>query len=250
MHLHRPVVGDGGGHQDDVGVGAGKRLATQVCRRRRRHDLDAVGDGHLEVRAEERHASPALTGGGRQRDAHPSRRAVPEEPDAVERLPCPSRCHEDVAARERSAFGRTCDGLFDAPGDFLGLGHPPDADEPLGELSLAGPHDQRAALDEQREVCPRRRVLPHRGVHRRRDDERPAVRERRLRQEVVRQAVRKAREGVRGQRRDDERVGVLQVGIRIGRSRASRQRPKRLCGHEPLRAPGEHRRDFVARADE
>ena len=74
--------------------------------------------------------------------------------------------------------------------------------------------------------------------------------ERGFRQHVVSQSVREAREGVRGQRRDDEDVPALEMRIRIvGRSR-SRERVEGLGGDEPLCAGGEHRVHVVAGANE
>ena len=96
---------------------------------------------------------------------------------------------------ERAAAGRlVAEELLDARRDLLRLGHPPRADEPLGELAVVRAHDHGAALDEQREVRLRRRVLPHRRVHRRREQQRAAVRERRLGEQVVGEPVREPRD--------------------------------------------------------
>ncbi len=62
--------------------------------------------------------------------------------------------------------------------------------------------------------------------------------------------MRQPRERVRGERRDDERIRILQVRVRICRRRPARERPERLGGDEPLRSAREHRRHVVTRADE
>ncbi len=152
---------------------------------------------------------------------------------------------------ERSSLGVAhAEEHLDPIGDLPRLGHPAHADEPLGQLPVGRPHDLRATLDEEGEVRLRRRVLPHRRVHRGRDQERASVRKRRLREQVVREPVREPRERVRGQRSDDEHIGADEVGIRVGGRALARQRPERLGRHEPLGAPRRDRRDVVPRADE
>ena len=126
----------------------------------------------------------------------------------------------------------------------------PCADEALCELALPRPDDRGAALDEEREVRLRGRVLPHRGVHRGGEEQRPAMRERRLGEQVVREPVRESRERVGRQRRDDQQVCVRQVRVRIGGRVLPRERPERLRRDEPLRAARGHGRHVVPGADE
>ena len=66
--LRRAVVGDGGGHDHDVGLGSAReRLALELGRGRRLDELDARRRRHGEVRAEQRHVA--------RRAAAPRRRA-------------------------------------------------------------------------------------------------------------------------------------------------------------------------------
>jgi len=67
-------------------------------------DLDAARRRNCEIRGEQRHvgaAPPCFLG---QRHAHPSRRAVAEEPDWVERLAGPTCADEHAAPGERIGF--------------------------------------------------------------------------------------------------------------------------------------------------
>jgi hypothetical protein len=120
-----------------------------------------------------------------------------------------------IGAEERSTRAATSVGSLIRP-----IPTRPSASSPS-----AGADHLRPALDEEREVRLRRGVLPHRGVHRRGDDERAAMRQGGLGQKIVGVAVRETREGVRGERRDDEDVSRREVRIRVaGRSlRASAQ---------------------------
>ena len=209
-----------------------------------------AGAGTSEVRREQGHARAALARHVCEGDPHPARRAVPDEADAVERLARPSRGDEHRASRERAIRDGRFEQALDSSGDLDGLRHAPRADEPLGQLAVVGPDDLRAALDEEREIRLRRRVLPHRGVHRRREQQRPAVRERGLGEEVVGQPVGEPRHRVRRQRRDDEQVGIDEVRIRVGGLGLPRERAEGLGGDETLGAARRHRRDVVAGPDE
>jgi hypothetical protein len=93
-------------------------------------------------------------------------------------------------------------------------------------------------------------VLPHPGVHRGRDEERAAVRERSLGEDVVGEAVRELRHRVRGEGRDHEQVGPLEVRVGIGRGRFARQREEGLGADELLGAPRRKRQNVVSRLDE
>src|ERR671931_164787 len=101
VRLGGPVVRDGGGHQDEVRVGAGQGLASHVLGGRGLDDLYVGGRGDREVRREQRHLAAAAARLARERDAHPARRAVAEEAHRVERLARPARGDQDAAAGER-----------------------------------------------------------------------------------------------------------------------------------------------------
>ena len=199
----------------------------------------------LEVRGEQGHGRPTVACRLGERGAHPAGGAVPEEPDGVERLPCPAGGDEHAPAGERPLVAAVGEQRLEAARDLLRLAHPPRADEALRELAVLGADDHGAARGEQLDVRARRGVLPHRGVHRRREQQRAAVRERGLGEEVVREPVREPREGVRREGGDDERVGVLEVRVRVGRRVLARERPERLGRDEPLGPARHDRRDVV-----
>ena len=88
-------------------------------------------------------------------------------------------------------------------------------------------------------------MLPHAGVHRRRDEDGAAVRERRLGQHVVGQSVGEPCQRVRCERGDQQQVGALQVRVRVGGSFPARQRVEGLGGHEALGACRRHRQHVM-----
>ena len=120
--------------------------------------------------------------------------------------------------------------------DVLRLRHPPHAELALGRLALVGADQHDAARAQRLGVRPRRRVRPHARVHRRRDERRAAVRERRLGEDVVGEPVRELRERVRRARRDEQQVGARQVQIDVVGRRPARERAEGLRGDEPLGA--------------
>ena len=76
------------------------------------------------------------------------------------------------------------------------------------------------------------------------------MRERRLGEDVVGEAVRELGERVRRQRRDHEQVGALQVRVGIGALALAREREERLGADEALGAARRQRQHVVARLDE
>src|SRR5439155_11018045 len=92
--LRRPIVGDRGGHQDDVDLPAGQRFGEHRFGGRRFDHLDARRRRHRKVRSQEGDdGTPALRLRG-ERHSHPSGRAVSEEAHRVEWLARPTRAHE------------------------------------------------------------------------------------------------------------------------------------------------------------
>jgi hypothetical protein len=130
--------------------------------------------------------------------------------------------------------------------DLLGLGHPPDARLALGELALLGPDQLDAVLDERADVRLRGGVRPHARVHRRRHEDWPAVRERRLAEHVVRVPVRELGEGVRRARRDDEQVGAIEMWIRVVALGTAGEGEEGLASDEPLSSRRRQRHDLVS----
>src|SRR6185503_19187880 len=68
-----------------------------------------------------------------------------------------------------------------------------------------------------------------------------------LRENVVRQAVREFREGVRRERCDDEQVGIDEMRIEVARRLAARKRLEGVAGYEALGVRRQHRRHLVPR---
>ena len=137
--------------------------------------------------------------------------------------------------------------LLDTSGDLFGLRHPADPDLALGELALGRADQLGATVLQQRDVRLRRGVPPHADVHRRREEERTVVCQRRLGEEVVGEPVRQPGERVRGRGRDDEQLSALEVGIGIVAWRLPREGEERVRGDEPLGARRDDRVDVVAR---
>ena len=108
---------------------------------------------------------------------------------------------------------------------------------PSASSPASGPIELDAARTQRARVGLSRLVLPHAGVHRRRDEHRAAVRERRLGENVVGEPVRELRERVRGQRRDHEQVGALEVRVGIGARGLAREREERLGRERIARRP-------------
>ena len=76
------------------------------------------------------------------------------------------------------------------------------------------------------------------------------MRQRRLREHVVRKPVGELRESVRGARRDEEQIGARQVEVDVVAGRAAGERPKGLGGDEALGSRRHERHDVVAVLDE
>src|SRR5262245_980461 len=77
----RAVVGDRRGHHDHVGVAARQRFPGDVFGGRRLHHVHSYGNGHREVRGDERDVGAAAARLRCDGRAHPPGRAVAEEAD-------------------------------------------------------------------------------------------------------------------------------------------------------------------------
>ena len=150
--LGRPVVGDGGGHQDDVGV----RARPSASRSR----SAAVGVSTTSTPAgagTARFAASSVTSAPRarrlrgERDAHAARRAVAEEADGVERL-ARAACADEHASPPSSVRVAPPEELLDARAISSGSAIRPTPDLALGELALLRPDE----LDSARRAASRR----------------------------------------------------------------------------------------------
>src|SRR6266508_1208945 len=241
------VVGDCGGHQDEVGVRVRQRGLEHRNGGRRLHHLDATRPRNREVRGEQRDLGTALVSLLRERDAHATRRAVAEKPDRVERLACSPGTDEDAAARER--IGLTQE-LAATAVNLLGLGHAAESPLALGRLAFVRSDDRSTARAHGLEVRLCCRMRPHARVHRGREQHRPSVREPRLGDQVVREPLGQLRQAVRSQRRDDEEVGARQMEVEILSGGAACQAEEGLCAHETLGRGRNEGDDLVPGPDE
>ena len=241
------VVGDGGGHHDHVRVSAGHRLTLEVAGRRRRDDVHAGRRARADIRCEKRHVSASPPCFVREGDPHASRRAIADVSDRVDRLACAARRDDHVPACERRRLPEQGRRTID---DLRRLGHPADAHLTLRQLAGGGPDDLDPTSAQQRLVRLGRRMVPHARVHRRRDEHRAVVGQDGLGEHVVGEAVREARHRVGRQRRDDDQVGALKVGIRAGGLFAPRESMERLGRDESLGPARRQREDVMPRTDE
>ena len=162
----------------------------------RRLDADDRGIGRerdLGVGRDDRDARAAVERSGRDRGAHPPRRAIADEPDRVDRLARPAGGHDDVAPgevrvaggpRQRWTRGRIrgtdraiADGRDDGIHDGLEVGQPPDSGLAGRERPGARFDDPVAERAQSRHIRDGRRVRPHVAVHRRGDHHRRRRRE-------------------------------------------------------------------------
>ena len=182
-----------------------------------------------------------------ERDAHAPGRAVADEAHEVDRLTRSAGGHEHVLAAERPRAGEQ---LLDRAHDVLRLGHPPHAELALGRLAFVRPDECDAARAECLRVRTSRAVRPHARIHRRRDERRATMRERRFGEDVVGEAVRELCERVRRARRDDEEVGAREMEIHVVAGWPPSERAEGLGGDEALGAGRHERHDVVAAFDE
>ena len=229
--LRGSVVGDGGGHQHDVGVGgAGQRLALQVGGGRRLDD-GAAGRADGGVAEQRGHLGAAQQGGVGEGDAHAAAGAVAEEAHRVERLAGAAGGDQHAAAGERAGGAQQLD---DGGVDVGGRGQTADAGLALRQLAVLGADDHRATRSQQLDRGLRGGVLPHADVHRRRDHEAAGQRQRRLGQHVVGQPVGQLRERVGGARRDDHHArGAGRVEVRVDRTAGRRCVGQHRCAESP-----------------
>ena len=197
----RTVVGDGSGHQDKIGVCVSASGVEHLGRGRRFHDAHTARRGNRKVRGEQRHVRAALARFLRKRNPHSSGRAVADEPHGINRFARPTGRHEHPHAPKRVRFTeqRACAGV-----DLFRLGHPTDSELSLRGLPFVGTDELDAPGAKRLDVRARCGMGPHPRVHRGREENRAAMRERRFGDEVVGQPMRELRKRVRRRRRDDE----------------------------------------------
>ena len=159
------------------------------------------------------------------------------------------------------ASGRGCGGRsmsIGGGGDFQGLRHPADAGlVGFGHLAGIGSDHGDAVAPKLQHVAAGGGVVPHQGIHRRRQQDRPVGRKQDGAGEIVGVSLRHLRHQIRGRRRHDDQVAVaretnmpgveLALGIeQIGVDALMRQRARRQRRDELLRGLGQHAADVDA----
>jgi hypothetical protein len=125
---------------------------------------------------------------------------------AVMRTVSPSRSFEDFA--EVDVRAQTCNYI----GDLIGFGEPARSVHPAGQEAMVGFDDDVAALPEDIHVFLSGRMRPHVAVHGRGQDYRTGKCQIGSGQKIIRVAVGKTREQVRGGGRQHHYVVVLGHG--------------------------------------
>ena len=177
-------------------------------------DVDDVDAGRVDqaggVAGDQRDVGAALGGDAGHRVALLAGAAVADESHRVDRLAGAARGHQHLDAgqvvRQRVAAVQQ---QLGERGDLLGLGQPACAAVGAGEPAGRGFEHDGAAAAQRRDVVDGRRVQPHLGVHRRREQHRTSRGQQRRGQQVVGTAGDGAGQQVGGGRCDDDEVGLL-----------------------------------------
>ena len=203
-------------------------------------DQDDVGAGGLRRRGN----GKTLFAGG----------AVGDVAHRIDRLVGGPRGDQHAFARQRARLRRP-QKFFGGGGDFRRLRHPADAGlVGFGHLAGIGPDHGDAVAFELRDIAAGRGVVPHQGIHRRRQQDRPVGREQNGAGEIVGMALRHLGHQVGGRRRHHDQVAVaaepdmagveLARGIeQVGVGALVRQRAGGKRRDELLRGAGQHAAD-------
>ena len=212
-----------------------------------------AGSGSGDVGRDQGHRGAAGDGGAGEGVPLLAGGAVAEEAHRVERLPGAAGGDHDLPAgqveRRRRASSASATAKISAGSGSRPLPVSAPVSRPTAGSSTT------AAPAQRRDVGHGGRVLPHLGVHRRREDHRAARGEQRVGEQVVGQAVRGLGQQVGGGRRDHDEVGRLadpdvrhlvhvvqtSVGDRLagqgGPGRRADEAQRGRGGHDPDRWP-------------
>jgi hypothetical protein len=173
--------------------------------------------------------------------------AIGDEPHGIDALARRTRGDDDLATAQRivdAAFLRRGEQCVDDRGR---LDHATGPGFAAGLCAFSRTEDLDATLAQRGDVRLRRGIRPHQAVHRGHDDDRHVGREAQRREQVVGEAMRKARNEVRGRRRDHDALRPARQ-LDVSHRRLGRGIPQ-IGAH---RAAGERlkskRRDELARA--
>ena len=216
-HRLGPEVGDRGRHDDHVRVGeAGQDRPRHVVGGVHPFDRDPGGVRGPADRGDERDGGAPSGGALGHCVPHLPGRPVPDEPNRVDRLACPSRRDQHTHSGEVARF---CEHVGGRGHDALGLGKPAGAGIAAGKATFLGIDHVHAPGAQHREVLLDGGVLPHLGVHRRREQDGRLRRQQRGGEEIVGDAVRVLADDLGGGGRHDDQVRAAaepRVRDRIG----------------------------------
>ena len=176
--------------------------------------MDDLDTGRIDqargVARDERDVGAALGHHAGHRVALLARAAVSDESHRVDRLAgaAGGDQHLDAGQVVRQRVAAVQQQLGER-GDLLGLGQAAGAAVGAGQAAGRGFENDCAAAAQRRDVVDGRRVKPHLGVHRRREQHGTSRGQQRRGQQVVGTARDRAGQQVSGGRRDDDEIGFL-----------------------------------------
>ena len=218
-----------------------------------RDDVDAGRVGQRDVGGDEGHLGAAGGGGAGQGVALLPEERLPRKRTGSRARGC--RRRETTTCRPARSGGGAAAPRASTPRATAkisaGSGSRPVPVSAPVSRPTAGSRTTRAAAAQRGDVGQGGRVLPHLGVHRRREHHRAAGGEQGVGEQVVGQAVRGPGQQVGGGRGDDDQVGLLaepdvrhlvDVGPDVGGDRLAGQRRPGGGADEPQRRRGRARR--------
>ncbi len=206
-----PIVGHGGGHDEDVGLGqALHHLGVHLSGRGSLDLADAGRRGHVHVGLDQIHLGAPVEGGPGQGEPHLARAAVADETHGIDGLPRATG-GDDHAQAAQVALALHLQPQLHLGHDAVGVGHPPRAVDAAGQLAGARFHHEHPSVAQQAHVALGGRVLPHVGVHGRSDHHGLGEGQAHGGEEIVGDAVGHLGQRVGRGRSDDHDVGLLAV---------------------------------------
>jgi hypothetical protein len=201
----RREVGHGRRHDQDVASRKSLPDGREHFVGRRHVDHAYAGRAmNRHRRRDERDARASVAGRRGDGIPHLPRRAIAEESDRVDGLARAAGGHDNAPTLEASVPAKQRADLVE---DVVDRRHSPGAVAAGRETADGGTCERDAASAQRLDVGLRRRVLPHRGVHGRRDEKWGTRGQCCAGEEVVGDSLRQLGDHVGGGWRNDERVG-------------------------------------------
>ncbi len=242
------VVGHRGGHDHDVGLGArasASRSRSAAVGVSTSSTPAGAGAARFAASSVDLGATPVRL--GRERDAHPPRRAIADERTASTGSLVPPAETSTVfpcnAALAVERFVRRAE-------DLLRLRHPPHAELAFRGLALIRPDEHDATRTQRLGIHAGRRCAHMRGFIAGATSTGPRCASAASVRTLSAMPVRELGQRVRRARRDDEQVGARQVEVDVVSGGPARERAERLGRDKALGARRDERNDLVALLDE